>query len=524
MSRDNSSSQTGLCSGRSWGIYVFMVTMGLYIMTMAPSVIWGDSADFALKVHSFLLDPAADGHPLYVLLGRVFSWLPGELGVNLNFMSAFFAALAVTLVYLITKMLTGKNIPAAIAAVALSLSHAFWFHATITEVYTLNALFVALIIWLLLKWKQDIEQMYWLYGACFVFGLSLSHHLIIGLAGFAGLYFMIAYGGKRLLGWRRISIILAVFLLGSSLYWGLLLRWFLSMPGKSAEIVDIVTGRGHKEYMFSATLIPLLKNIGFYFAYLFYQFPVSGFFIGMFGFFKLIKNDRRIAWFFIILLAANTIFFISGASLQYNYPFMIHDYLIFSIMIGYGSNFVLAWTGEKLGRRTPAYVPYLLVFSFICLFPVLTYQITPVLSKKMGIRLASARPLPYRNNEQFFLNPSKAGYDGPRQYALRVFGLLEPGAIIIADFTPAVVLEYYQRVLGMRPDVELKYVQNVGDPQDTNELKPYVDKVYGTRPVYLADFIPENMRFYYNVKKLQKEYELVSLDPIYKIIKRQKQE
>ncbi len=523
MRRNNSNPQTGLLSGRNWGVYVFLVTLGLYLMTMAPSVIWGDSADFALKVHNLLLDPAADGHPLYVLLGRAFSWLPGELAVNLNFMSAFFAALAVTLVYLSTEIITESSIPAAIAAVALSLSHAFWLHATITEVYTLNGFFVALIIWLLLKWRQDINRWRWLYGACFIFGLALSHHLIIGLAGFAGLYFMVAYGGKRLLNWRRILIILSVFLLGSSLYWGLLLRWFLSMPEKSAEIVDIVTGRGHKEYMFSATLLPLIKNVGFYLAYLFYQFPVSGFFIGLLGFFKLIKDNRRLAWFFIILLAANTIFFISGPSLQYNYPFFIHDYLIFSIMIGYGSNFILAWAKENFSNRTPEYVPYLLILSFICLFPVLTYQITPGLSKKMGIRLAPARPLPYRNNEQFFLNPSKAGYEGPRQYALRVLGLLEPNAIIIADFTPAVVLEYYQRVLGMRPDVKLVYVQNAGDPKDNNELKPYVDKLYGTRPIYLADFIPDNMKYYYNVEKLLTEYELVSLDPIYKIVKRKKQ-
>lgn len=507
-------------SDRTWGIYVFITTLGFYLITMAPTVIWGDSADFALKVYDLFLDPAADGHPLYVLSGRVFSWLPGELGVNLNFMSTFFAALAVTLVYLIVRMMTNSNIPAAIAAIAFTLSHAFWLHSAITEVYTINGFFVALIIWLLFKWKQDVCQYRWLYGASFIYGLSLSHHLIIGLIGLAALYFMIAYGDKRLLHWRKISLILLLFLLGSSLYWGLLLHWFMTMPQKSAEIVDIATGRGHKDFMFSATLPGFLKNVGFYVAYLFYQFPVLGFALGISGIVKLFRDNRRLALFFAVLVLANTLFFISGADLRYNYPFLIHDYLIFSILIGYGGHYVLMWGKERLAHNTPKYLPGFLLLAFICLTPILTYQLTPALSKKLGLRLAPARPLPYRNNEKFFLNPSKAGYYGPRQYALRVFGLVKPEAIIIGDFTPAVVLEYYQRVMGMRPDVKLVYVQNAGDPKDDNELKPYIDKVYGSQPIYLADFIPKNMQYYYNAQKLLEEYKLIPLDPIYQVVKK----
>jgi hypothetical protein len=290
------------------------------------------------------------------------------------------------------------------------------------------------------------------------------------------------------------------------------------MPEKSAEIMDIVTGRGHKEFMFSATLWRLVRNVGFYLAYLFYQFPGLGFILGLLGLVRLMRDERRLALFFILLIAANALFFITGAELQYNYPFLLQDYLIFSIMIGYGSRYLLDWMGRKTALDHPGYVPCLVVLGLIFLFPILTYQLTPILSRKVGLRLAPARPLPYRNNEEFFLNPSKAGYYGPKQYALRVFGLVKPGAIIIADYTPAAVLEYYQRVMGVRPDVELVYVQNAGDPKDAYELKPYVDKVYDSHPVYLADFIPASIG-YYNVRKLIKEYKLVCLDPIYQVVR-----
>ncbi len=502
-------------------VYIFFTTLALYVMTMAQTVIWGDSADIALKVHNLVLDPAADGHPLYILLGRVFSWLPGELAVNLNFMSVFFAALAVTFVYLIVEKITKNHIQGIIAAVCLTLSHAFWLHALVTEVYVLNAFFVTLIVWLMLCWKDNVEEYKWLYAASFVFGLSLSHHLIIGLCGFGGLYFMIVYGGKRLLNARRIALIAFFFLLGSSLYWGLLLRWFLLMPQKTAEIVDIATGRGHKQYMLHTTIFRVLKNIGLYIALLFYQFPLAGFILGILGIIGLMKKDARLGWFFLLLIGVNSLFFIFSAHLQYNYQFIIQDYMLFSILIGYGSSSVLYWMKNNLFNRTPNNLANMLLLGCICVFPIITYKITPPLSKKLGLTLAPTRPLPYRNNETYFLDPPKTGYTGPEEYAFRTFSLLKPDAIIIADFTPAAVLEYYQQIMGMRPDVKLVYLQKAGDPKDNNELKPFVDKFYGKRPIYLGDFIPDNMRYYYNAGKLLTEYNLIALKPIY-LVEKQK--
>ena len=98
-------------SDKQWTIGIFLLSLALYSVTLAPTVIWGDSANFALMVDQFLLDPAADGHPLYIIFGKIFSLLPGELAVNLNFMSAFFAAIAVALIYLITVEISGAEPP-----------------------------------------------------------------------------------------------------------------------------------------------------------------------------------------------------------------------------------------------------------------------------------------------------------------------------------------------------------------------------------------------------------------------------
>ena len=94
---------------------------------------------------------------------------------------------------------------------------------------------------------------------------------------------------------------------------------------------------------------------------------------------------------------------------------------------------------------------------------------------------------------------------------------MEPKATIIADYTPAAVLEYYQKVLGMRPDVKLVYVQDASQLEQGYDLKPYVDENYDQGPIYLADLAGKG---YYNVENLEKEYRLLPFKPIYKVVRK----
>jgi hypothetical protein len=117
----------------------FLLALGVYGYTLAPGVIWGDSASLAVQVHEqeFFFGTAGD-HPLFVFLGLAFARLPGELARNLNLLSAVCAALAVAVVFLVGQALGSSVLSGAVAAAALAFSHAFWLHAVITEVYTLS--------------------------------------------------------------------------------------------------------------------------------------------------------------------------------------------------------------------------------------------------------------------------------------------------------------------------------------------------------------------------------------------------
>src|SRR5215204_3412845 len=87
-----------------------------------------------------------------------------------------YAALAVFAVYLAGLRLGGRPVAAAAGALAFGLSGAFWSEAVIAEVYTLEALLVALVIFFLFLWRDRRDSRYLLLSA-FLVGLSLTHHL-----------------------------------------------------------------------------------------------------------------------------------------------------------------------------------------------------------------------------------------------------------------------------------------------------------------------------------------------------------
>jgi hypothetical protein len=155
----------------------------IYLRGTAPSVatIFDDSLEFPLVVHRLAIAHPT-GYPLYILLGKLFSLFnPGNIAYQLNLMSAFFAALTVALVYQLGLALwvrlqaNTSTVPpptahagAVLGALLFGLGPVFFSQATIAEVYTLNAFFIAAV--LLLALRQQ-----WL-GLAFIFGLSLAHH------------------------------------------------------------------------------------------------------------------------------------------------------------------------------------------------------------------------------------------------------------------------------------------------------------------------------------------------------------
>ena len=135
---------------------LFAASLALYVHTLAPSVatLFDDSLEFPLV--SYRLGIAhPTGYPLYTLLGKLFTLGPWhDVAWRVNLLSAVAGALAVTFVYLAARQLARRRLAALLGAVALAVSPVFWSQAVVAEVYTLTGAFVALLLWLALRWAR----------------------------------------------------------------------------------------------------------------------------------------------------------------------------------------------------------------------------------------------------------------------------------------------------------------------------------------------------------------------------------
>jgi len=159
----------------------------LYLRTLAPGVLGGDSGEFQFAAWlGGFAHPT--GYPLYLLLGYLWTHLlpVGDAAWRMNAFSALWGAVAVGLLYLLALRMLQMTAPvgwlaaisrllALLAAAIFAVTATFWSQAVVAEVYTLNAALIIAILLALVMWatRGGIGA---LYLAAFLFGLSLAHH------------------------------------------------------------------------------------------------------------------------------------------------------------------------------------------------------------------------------------------------------------------------------------------------------------------------------------------------------------
>ncbi|MBE7552357.1 MAG: DUF2723 domain-containing protein [Anaerolineales bacterium] len=144
---------------RAIGSGLALAAFGLYLATLAPTVLEADGGEFQFVPWlPGIAHPT--GYPLYILLGWLWTHLLpiGEVAWRMNLLSAVLAAAAVGLTYAVARQILDRTLPdtpfpariiaAVMAAATFAVSHTFWSQALIAEVYTLHALFVAALLWL----------------------------------------------------------------------------------------------------------------------------------------------------------------------------------------------------------------------------------------------------------------------------------------------------------------------------------------------------------------------------------------
>ncbi|MCS6967926.1 MAG: DUF2723 domain-containing protein [Cytophagales bacterium] len=184
------------------GWVVFLVAFTVYGLTVEDTASFWDCGEF-IAVSYKLMVPHPPGAPLFLMLGRMFSFL--ALGDNLkvafwiNMLSALSSALTILFMFwsmtLLGRKMMGLNptdtptpvqtfgllASAAIGSLAYTFSDSFWFSAVEAEVYGMSSFFTAVVVWAMLKWEtlsDEAEENRWLILIAYIMGLSIGVHLL----------------------------------------------------------------------------------------------------------------------------------------------------------------------------------------------------------------------------------------------------------------------------------------------------------------------------------------------------------
>lgn len=183
----------------------FVTALILYLITLPPTASFWDCSERIACAYGLQI-PHPPGTPFYLLLGRVFSIFAGpqSAAYMINIMSALASATTVMLLYLIIVRLIREfrgyivdNYPlidriglyggGLIGALTFSVTDSHWFTSIEAETYAVSLTFTALVVWLVLKWSENHDNLRnerWLLLITFLFGLAFGIHLLSLLAVF----------------------------------------------------------------------------------------------------------------------------------------------------------------------------------------------------------------------------------------------------------------------------------------------------------------------------------------------------
>lgn len=412
---------------------VGLLALLLYGYTLAPTVTGEDSGELIGAAYTLGI-PHPPGYPVWTLLAHGFTWLPlGSVGWRVNFFSACCGALTLAVLTLIGSILTGNRRAAALGAAIFGVSGVFWEQSLIAEVYTLNTLVMAALLFICVRGFRGPRDVYLL---ALLAGVSLGvHNTMVLLAPFWVAWAWLRMPAETRRSARTWAGAAVLFLLGAAVYvylplaslrdpavdWGdpeTMQRWWdVVRRDQFAFMVD----------QYPRSLPRFAGQLATMAYFGFRDYLGLGALLGLWGGWLLYRRDRMIAG----GLAGMAVVTVVAAVLMQNFAqsrewwwvmrvFMLPAELATAI----GIMCALAWGGG--GRRR--------AHAFL-----------------VGIGAAAIL-----SSLVFYGPQSKRGYFYAEDYARNILATLPPDTIYVpsADHQAFTVL-YLQVVEGLRPDVTL---------------------------------------------------------------------
>ncbi len=354
------------------GAFAFLVALAVYGATRAPDLTFIDCGELAASA-TLLGIPHPTGYPLYTLVGRSLTALPGPIAplTRLTLFSAVAGALAAGFAADASRRLlkaagvrgAAQTAGAVAAGLALAMGTTAWKQAVIVEVYALHLFLLTLLLDLALVAADPTGPHPRRARALILFaylgGLALGNHLsaVLLLPALAFLIWREHQGA--ILHRRTLVLCTAAFLAGASVYLYLPIRSALEPaldwgdPDTPGTFYRHATGAVYRVWFLSSAAVAA-KQFGRFLALVPLEMSPVALAPAAFGVALLWRRRTALAQATILLLLLNLLYAV-------NYD--IHDidayflpaFLVLALWVGAGIGFAAAALTRKLGAaRRPA--------------------------------------------------------------------------------------------------------------------------------------------------------------------------
>ena len=275
--------------------------MTLYVRTLATTLLLGDSGEFQV-LYSTLGLAHPTGYAVLIPLAKLITLLVPvkDAAYRGNLVSAIFAGLALALLYLLGRTLSGRRLAPLAGVTALGLYRIFWWHAIMAEAMTAGTAVIALVLLLVVLWRRGEGGPWLIFAAGLAGGLGIGIHTVSALSAPA----ILIYLGLAAIVWEKswrlyaktwllaglgglagVALTLASFFTLNALNsptsflnniapqigsWGMTMQQFQS---PFVRLVYLMGGKQFQGSMFSLPQAKVMQNLATYFTAIQHDLP-----------------------------------------------------------------------------------------------------------------------------------------------------------------------------------------------------------------------------------------------------------
>jgi hypothetical protein len=374
----------------AWSALLGLAAFALYLRTLIPYPLPGDSGEFQVLVHQLGLAHTT-GYSTYLLLGHAFEQMVpfGAVAWRVNLFSALMAALTVGGLFLASTVVTGNRLAAAVGAACLAVGYTFWSQAIIAEVYSTGAFFMVAALLCVLIWYRTGSR--WAVMLAGLFGgAGLGAHGSLAPFGVAIAFFLLL-NWTRWREWLAPGLIGA--LLGVAIYVGGALivdanqapanifaaaytpsrtKWNLSAASvetPAQRIWFLISAGQWRSALFGDPIANTQPGLLVYLDKLQREFSMMALLLVLPGVAALFRRDWRLAAFLSSALLIQVVFYVNY-EVGDRYVFFIPSYLLLALFVSGGAALLLDLLANRLRAAHYVQIGAAVLLALLCVWPM----------------------------------------------------------------------------------------------------------------------------------------------------------